>query len=38
MAVAKLLEQLERVHELPRNPSGKVVERALRDRFADPAV
>jgi acyl-CoA synthetase (AMP-forming)/AMP-acid ligase II len=31
----KIPEQLELVDVLPRNPSGKVVKYALRDRFAD---
>jgi len=31
----KIPEQLELVDGLPRNPSGKVVKYALRDRFAD---
>ena len=32
----KLPEQLEIVDALPRNPSGKVVKRALQERFAKP--
>ena len=30
----KIPEQLERVAELPRNPSGKVLKKELRERYA----
>jgi cyclohexanecarboxylate-CoA ligase len=36
VATYKLPEQLERVPELPRNPSGKVLKRELQARYAPP--
>jgi acyl-CoA synthetase (AMP-forming)/AMP-acid ligase II len=36
LSTHKIPEQLEVVDSLPRNPSGKVLKRDLRTRFADP--
>jgi acyl-CoA synthetase (AMP-forming)/AMP-acid ligase II len=34
LMVQKIPERLELLGELPRNPTGKVVKHALRDRYA----
>ncbi len=38
LARFKLPKRVEFVDEIPRNPSGKILKRVLRDRFPGPAA
>jgi fatty-acyl-CoA synthase len=37
LAPFKTVKKVEFVTEIPRNPSGKILKRELRERFPEPA-